>query len=164
MFKQGDIIFVGTKGICLIDDIKKNAFVGCDKTKEYYILKPIETTSSIVVFLPTDTSVKIRKLISKNKAQQILQNIRNITFETTMSDIDKNLIYSKISQEVEIDNRIKVLNFLVEKKLNTSKKNFPQQDQKLINTLVDCIAHELSYVLNEPLLNIKEEINKQLEK
>ena len=41
MFKQGDVIFVGSKGVCTVNDIKQNAFIGCDKTKEYYVLKPL---------------------------------------------------------------------------------------------------------------------------
>ena len=38
MIKIGDVIFVQNKGICKVENITKNAFAGCDKTKEYYVI------------------------------------------------------------------------------------------------------------------------------
>ena len=74
MEKIGSVISVGTKGICEIVDIKENAFEGAVKGKLYYILKPVENSNNMRVYLPVDTNLKIRKLVSKKEANSIIEN------------------------------------------------------------------------------------------
>ena len=73
MEKIGSVISVGNKGICEVVDIKENAFDGATPGKLYYILKPVPNSNNMQIYLPVDTGLKIRKLISKNQAKDILE-------------------------------------------------------------------------------------------
>jgi len=158
MFNINDIVFVGTKGICKIENITKNAYTGCDKTKEYYVLKPIDSTTNMVVFLPIDTPVKIRYLVSKTKANESLKSFKSITFQTSLSEEDILSLCNSILKEVDFEKRINVFNFLMNKKQKNNKKMFGFQDQKTTNTLLECITQELAFVLNKSSFEIKEQI------
>ena len=154
MIKIGDTVFVQNKGICKVENIAKNAFVGCDKNKEYYVLKPVGSPNNMVVYFPTDTKVNIRKLTSKAKADTILKNINNLADVEVSADDDRLAVYTKISQSGELEDWAKLLKTLLIRKSKTTKKQFNFQEQKLITLMINCVASELSYVLSKD----KEEI------
>ena len=68
MFKIGDVISVSKKGICKVENISKNVYEGCDKTKLYYTLRPINEINNMVVYFPTDTKLSMREIISEAEA------------------------------------------------------------------------------------------------
>ena len=154
MIKIGDTVFVQNKGICEVENIAKNAFVGCDKNKEYYVLKPVGSPNNMVVYFPTDTKVNIRKLTSKAKADTILKNINNLADVEVSADDDRLAVYTKISQSGELEDWAKLLKTLLIRKSKSTKKQFNFQEQKLITLMINCVASELSYVLSKD----KEEI------
>ena len=88
MIKIGDKVFVQNKGVCELLNIAKNAFVGADKNKEYYVLKPVGSTNNMMIYFPTDSKVFIRKLCSKSKANMILDNFKELE-DLKYSDSDE---------------------------------------------------------------------------
>lgn len=79
MYKKGDYVVKMPEGICKIENIGHPDTTGMNKTKEYYILVPInEKTSKI--YLPVDyVDGRIRNMISKEEAIQLIKSIPNIT-------------------------------------------------------------------------------------
>ena len=159
--KVGENVFVGTKGICKIEEIKKNPFVGCDKTKEYYVLKPFNSATNMVVFLPTDTTLKIRPLIPKVEAEKVLNEINNAVKDSNLTCSPEEL--KDILKEVDFKKRVNAFVCLANKKKTVSKKLFNQQEQKVFSTLFDCIVDEISNVLKKDTGEVKTEILYKLE-
>lgn len=155
MVKIGDIVFVQTKGICEVLNITKNAFVGCDKNKEYFVLKPVDSPNNMMVYFPTDTKVNIRKLTSKAKANIIFQNFASLEDVDIKNEDERFNIYTDLSQSGELEKWSKLLKTLLLRKSKTNKKQFAYQEQKYISTMLNCVVSELSYVLSKPQDEIK---------
>lgn len=79
MYKKGDYVVKMPEDICKIENVGHPDTTGMNKTKEYYILVPInEKTSKI--YLPVDyVDGRIRNMISKEEAIQLIKSIHNIT-------------------------------------------------------------------------------------
>lgn len=158
MLKVKDIVFVGTKGVCKIEEIKKNPFQGCDKTKDYYVLKPLSSTTNMVVFLPVDTSVKIRELISKDEAEKALVKLKNREIENSIKDEERFSYYNEIMKNGMFEDRMNILKYLINRKKTIPKKLFNSQEQKMLATVFECVLEELSVVLKKDKKQIEDEI------
>ncbi len=158
MTKIGDIVFVQTKGICKIENIAKNAFVGCDKTKEYYILKPVDTTNNMMVYFPTDTKVKMRPLAGKKLAEKLLSGFGDLSSVEISAEEKRFDTYNQIMQEGELEDWCSLLKTLLVRKSKVQKKQFNLQEQKYINLMLGCVVSELAYVLDEAKENIKDKL------
>lgn len=162
MIKIGDVVFVQTKGICKVENITKNAFVGADKTKEYYVLKPVGVVNDMMIYFPTDTKVNIRKLTSKAKAESIFNGFKNLDSIVVNDGEDKLETYNELSKNGELEDRAKLLKTLLIKKSKTNKKQFAFQEQKIINLMLGCVVSELSYVLGKEESEVKSKLFEDL--
>ena len=79
MYKKGDYVVKMPEGICKIENVGHPDITGMNKTKEYYILVPINEKAS-KIYLPVDyVDGRIRNMISKEEAIQLIKSIHNIT-------------------------------------------------------------------------------------
>lgn len=155
MIKIGDVVFVQNKGICKVENITKNAFVGCDKTKEYYVMTPVDSTSNMMIYCPTDTKMKMRSLSSKSKAEKILKEFSNLTLVDVPAEEKRFEVYNAIVGEGDLEDWCKLLKTLMERKSKIQKKQFNSQEQKYISQVTSCVVSELSYVLSKDKDEIK---------
>lgn len=163
MIKIGDIVFVQTKGICKVENIAKNAFVGCDKTKEYYVLKPVDVANNMMVYFPTDTKVKMRNLTSKSKAEKVLKEFAGLGDVEISAEEKRFDIYNDITQNGELEDWCRLLKTLLARKSKVQKRQFNIQEQKYINTMLSCIIAELSYVLSKDKDEVKSKLLENFE-
>ncbi len=78
MFQKGDYVICGNNGICCVQDVTTLNISGVDKTREYYLLKPVFQSTS-TVYVPLDTANKsIRKAASRKEADELIQSIPDI--------------------------------------------------------------------------------------
>ena len=76
MFNVGDFVVYGSKGVCKVVSI--GSLPTGDADRLYYTLAPVYIKGS-TVFTPVDnTKVVLRKLISRDEAEEILGNIPSI--------------------------------------------------------------------------------------
>lgn len=74
MFRKGDYV-VGTKGICVVEDITTLDISGVDKKRSYYILKPVYQSAS-TVYLPVDAAERtLRLALDHDRATQLIHEI-----------------------------------------------------------------------------------------
>ena len=79
MYKKGDYVVKMPEGICKIENVGHPDTTGMNKTKEYYILVPINEKTS-KKYLPVDyVDGRIRNMISNEEAIQLIKSIPNIT-------------------------------------------------------------------------------------
>lgn len=163
MFKIGDIISVSKKGICEVENISKDVFEGCDKTKLYYTLKPINNINNMIVYLPVDTTLAMRKIISKQKASDALDEIKA---ENAMGDLKENErqdVNNKVIQSGNFDEWLELLKTLAHRKNTLQKKMFGLYEQKQFSSLIEIISNEISIALGEEVDVIKIRISEKLE-
>lgn len=86
VFKKGEYVVCGSKGVCLVEDITTLEIPGVDKEREYYILKPVYVAGS-TVYLPVDTTKEsIRRILSREEANELIQVIPEIPLITITND------------------------------------------------------------------------------
>ena len=158
MIKVGDIVFVQTKGICELKSIEKTPFEGADKNKEYYVLKPVDSSNNMVVYFPTDTKVSIRKLTSKQTVEKILKGIKDYPEINVDREEDRLAIYGQTVSQGELASWMSLLKTLVNRKKKLSKKQFSFQEQKYFNIMMSCVVDEISYITNQNKETVKEMI------
>lgn len=163
MIKVKDVVFVQTKGICEVLDITKNAFDGCDKNKEYYVMSPVNSANNMKIYFPTDTKVNIRKLTSKTKTEEVFKNFKNLENVEVSSGEDQGEVFNQISQNGELKDRARLLKTLLLKKSKLAKKQWGFQDQRLINLMLNCVVSEVSYVLSLDSDAVKHQIFSELQ-
>ncbi len=90
MFKVGDLVLYGSTGVCRVTDITTRNLVEIDKDQLFYVLTPLY--QDCVISIPVDaTSIPIRAIISKEEADQIIQQIPKIKTEVFHSSVLREL-------------------------------------------------------------------------
>lgn len=73
MYDIGDYVIYGKSGVCIVKDIGHPDMPGADETRLYYTLSPVYATETI--FTPVDTSVFMRRAITRNEAMGLIEQI-----------------------------------------------------------------------------------------
>lgn len=76
MYHPGDMIIYGGEGVCRVDAVGTPEIPGTDPGKTYYTLSPLYRTGK--VFIPTDTAVFMRPVISRPEAEELVRRIPEI--------------------------------------------------------------------------------------
>ena len=78
VFKVGDYVICGNKGVCTVEKITRLDIAGVDKEREYYILKPLYMGGS-TVYVPVDSSKdSMRSVLKRDEAQRLIEAIPQI--------------------------------------------------------------------------------------
>ena len=163
MIKIGDVVFVQNKGICKVENIAKNAFVGADKTKEYFVFKPVDVSNNMMVYFPTDTKATMRKLSSKTQVKSLIDDFGELEEIKIASEDERFSKYAEITQKGNLEDWCRLLKTLAVRKSKIQKKQFNIQEQKYINTLLSCVLAEMSYVNGEDKDAIKDKLSQNLD-
>lgn len=163
MFNIGDVISVSKKGICRVDNIAKDVFDGCDKSKFYYVLKPINEVNNMVVYMQIDSKIAMRKIITKSQAENALVEIVAINQIDDISDNERLTVYNKIISDGDFSGWIKLLNTLGFRKKTQPKKIFSFQEQKHLTNLFDLVCNEISIATQKDETEIKSYLQEKLE-
>lgn len=77
MYKIGDLVVYGNNGVCRVDDVTKRPFLG--EMRDYYVLKPLY--DDCIVYTPFDTKVFMRPVITKKRAEELIDEIPQMNAE-----------------------------------------------------------------------------------
>ena len=76
MFKIGDKIIYGESGVCTVEKIEPLDMAGANKGRLYYQLSPLIGSSTL--FVPVDTGVFMRHVMSREEAEALIDSIPGI--------------------------------------------------------------------------------------
>ena len=79
MYQAGEFIVYGTNSVCRVESIGKPPFE-TEEDKLYYTLVPVTGTETI--YIPTDSPVFTRPVISREKAEELINSIPDIEEDT----------------------------------------------------------------------------------
>ena len=77
MYKNGELIFYGSTGVCRVEGTEKRPEKGGGR--EYYVLKP--TCQDGTIYIPVDTQVYMRPVISREEAERLIDTIPGVKAE-----------------------------------------------------------------------------------
>lgn len=162
MFCVDEYVVYGSEGVCRVESIGKLNITGLDPSKEYYTLMPVNRSGRI--YTPTDSTIIMRRVITKESAHNLLQSIKNISSSLDVPKDAKQAMnyYKSLIRTYECENLIRIIKYVSEKQraFIPVKKNIPAVDFKFLKAAQDMLYGELSFALDVPVKDIKENVEK----
>lgn len=144
MFKKNEyVVYRGE--ICKVIDIRFNEL----QKKNYYLLNPIDD-DSLRIDVPVDTkNIYLRKLISKEKIEDIINNVPNVECININDKLLENE-YRKLLSTFEHNDLIKIIKttYLKNEKRINNKKKVSERDNDYFDKAEKRLYNEFSVVLN----------------
>lgn len=150
MFKVDEIVVYQNSGVCRIEDISTPDFHGVDKSKLYYILKPVYGDG--VIYSPVDNPrVFIRRVITREEAERLIDAIPDIRAEAYHNRSTQLLSehYGAALNSHSCAELIELVMSIYEKKqsLVRQKRKLGQVDERFMKRAQDLLYGELSVAL-----------------
>ena len=140
-----DHVYYALNGICEVKDIQKLK-IGKEE-KEYYVLNPIN--SSTTLFVPTDnldTLSIIKKILKKEEINNLIKESKNINLEWLKNSKDRNVYFQNLIKKDDLKTSIALINLIYTKQKEDAKVS--PNDLLILSNVQNLIHSSLSYSLN----------------
>lgn len=164
MFKKGEYVVYGSKGVCQIQDITNLDIPGADQKRLYYIMHPVQNSEQ-TVYLPTDsTKAVIRRVMTKEEANQLIHEIPSIEHLEVPNEKQREASYKQALHECSGQawiSILKTLNQRKEERLAAGKK-VTALDERYLRVTEQELYGELSVVLGIEKEHMHDYIQEQI--
>ena len=151
MFKVGEYIVYGVKGVCRIEDITHLDIPGADKDRLYYVLTPMADGGRI--YAPTDNQkITMRKIITREEADQLIAEIPEIELLWVPDDKQREAKYKEALNTCDYRVWVSIVKtlYLRKKERNAQGKKITALDERYMRTAENELYSELSLTLEIP--------------
>ena len=148
MYQAGDYIVYGTSGVCRVDEVKPSPFED-EADRQYYTLTPVTGTETI--YIPVDSPVFMRPVISREQAETLVRDIPNIEVDhfTSHSMRLSSEHYQEVLQSHDCGDLVQLIK-TVYAKSRRSGRRLSQVDQRYRKRAEELLHGELSVALGIP--------------
>ena len=151
MFLQGDVIVYGQLGVCRVTEVSVPDFSD-DRSRLYYTLAPLQQQGT--VFVPTDSPVFMRPVMTREEADTIIDLIPTIRAENYNSANLQQLthFYSEKLRSHRCEDLISVIASIYAKKQQRegSSRRIGSVDETYLKRAESLFHGELAYALGIP--------------
>ncbi|SHK27301.1 transcriptional regulator, CarD family [Clostridium cavendishii DSM 21758] len=165
MFKINDYVVYGGNGVCKVLGIGTPSINGADKERQYYRLKPIYENGSII-YTPVDNEkVVMRRIISKEEAKALINNITSMEVLYFEDDKMRQEKYKEVMHTYDCMELIKIIKtsyLRKEERLAEGKRN-TATDDKYLKMAEECLYGEFAIALDMPKDQVKDFIIQTVE-
>lgn len=166
MFKKGEYVVSGNKGVCIVEDITPLNISGVDKEREYYILKPVYMTGS-TIYVPVDTADgSLRRVLSREEADRLIRGIPEIPLITISNDKLLEQEYRGCMRTNDCAEWIRIIKtiYLRKQKRIAAGRKVTALDAKYYRLAEDNLYGELAISLQLPRGEVESYITREMEK
>ncbi|MCM1112664.1 MAG: CarD family transcriptional regulator [Muribaculum sp.] len=166
MFRKGEYVVSGNKGVCVVEDITTLDIAGVDKKREYYILKPVYLSGS-TVYVPVDAAEgSLRKVLSREEADRLIRGIRDIPLITIANDKLLEQEYRGCMRTNDCTEWIRIIKtiYLRKQKRQEAGRKVTAVDAKYYRLAEDNLYGELAVSLQIPRTEVEGYIAREMEK
>jgi CarD family transcriptional regulator len=164
VFKKGEYVVSGNKGVCVVENITTLSISGVDKEREYYILKPIYVAGS-TVYVPVDTAdSSMRRVLSREEADRLIQAIPDIPLISIANDKFLEQEYKGCMKTNDCADWVRVIKTIYlrkQKRLQAGRK-VTAVDEKYSRLAEDNLYGELAVALEIPKTEVKNYIAREM--
>ena len=147
MYKNGELIFYGSTGVCRVEGTEKRPEKGGGR--EYYVLKP--TCQDGTIYIPVDTQVYMRPVISREEAERLIDTIPGVRAEEIRERSFTQLAahYEQLISRHDCDSLLRLLVSIRAKKKDAEShgRKFGQIDTRYLKRAENLLYGELSAAL-----------------
>ena len=166
MFKVGDYVVYGNKGVCEVRDIGTIDIPGMPSDRQYYTLAQIYTRGS-TIFTPVDNkNTVLRKILSKEEAQILIEDIQNMKPVWVQNDKEREQKFTEALRAADSRGLFEMIIALYqrrERRLADGKKA-TSTDERYFHAAEEILYGELGMSLGIAKDQVKEYIMKEVEK
>lgn len=158
MFELGQMILHGSEGVCTVDAIGPQSFSGQQESRLYYTLSPVHHEGTL--FVPVDSSVFLRAVMSKEDAEALIQQIPSIEIEVFEQRnprmIDEH--YQALLRSHDCADLVRIIKTLRTKRRTIAKsgKRLGQVEERYLKRAERMLYDELSIALDMPMEDVPE--------
>lgn len=166
MYRKGEYVVSGNKGVCVVEDITTLDISGVDKKREYYILKPLYVSGS-TVYVPVDTADgSLRRVLSREEADRLIQGIPDIPLITIANDKLLEQEYRGCMRTNDCAEWIRIIKtiYLRKQKRQEAGRKVTAVDAKYYRLAEDNLYGELAVSLQIPRTEVEGYIAREMEK
>ena len=166
MYKMGEYVIYGNNGICRIESVGVPAGTPMARSgKEYYTLTPVFGSGNI--YAPVDTKVFMRPILTKEQAEQLIEQIPDIQEETFEGKDVRALSekYKGCLDTHQCEDLVKLIKtvYLKEKAMEESGKKLAKTEQEFGKLAKELLHREFSMALDVPYEEVEAYITKKVE-
>lgn len=145
MFKVGDAVIYPNIGICFINDIRTESFLG--KEELFYVITPVYSKGSTIFSQVENTKNSMRAVVSKDELSEILSLPHNS--EWIENSYERHNYYSDILRSCNLQKALTAVRTLNSRKAEKEKigKKLLMTDEKALADLIKISYGEIAYVL-----------------
>ncbi len=150
MFETGTYIVCGQHGVCRVESVGKLKLAKTAGNKDYYTLSKVYSQGG-VVYVPADSQkVVMRPVASKEEADELIDDIREIDLLKIENEKRKEDIFKQAFRTCDNREWVKVIKTLYERKRAriAKGKKIPASDERYLRTAEDNLYGELAISLN----------------
>lgn len=152
MYQVGECIMYRNIGICRVEAIGKLSFSE-KKEKDYYTLRPLYTSNNLHIYVPVQTKIFMRNVITRREAFQYLTELETMQTKPFCARKTMQLTehYNGLLTRHDLTGHLILFKELCqkEKKVKETGKKFGQLETSYKNQIEKLLTDEFSYVLNE---------------
>lgn len=161
MFEVGDLLIYDTTGVCRVLEIGvPSGFPVKDKDRKYYKLAPVFGSGTI--YIPVDTKVFMRPVITREEAEKLIKKIPEIQEDICETHNQKALEdhYKASLMTHECEDLVQLIKTVYTKKKTLEKngKKTGKTDQTYMKRAKQLLYEELSTALDIPVAEIEDYI------
>lgn len=162
MYQAGEFIVYGTNSVCRVESIGKPPFE-TEEDKLYYTLVPVTGTETI--YIPTDSPVFTRPVISREKAEELISSIPDIEEDHFVCHSVRmaNEHYQEALQSHDCEELVQLIKTVYAKSRRHGRR-VSQVDQRYRKRAEELLNSELSVALGIPLKEVPAYINQRIGK
>ena len=160
MYQAGEFIVYGTDSVCRVESVGKPPFAA-DEEKLYYTLVPVTGTETI--YIPTDSPVFTRPVISREKAEELISSIPDIETDSFACHSARmaNEHYQAALKSHDIEDLVQLLKTFYAKSCRPGRR-VSQLDQRYRKRAEDLLHSELAVALGIPIKEVPAYIRKRI--
>lgn len=150
VFKIGDYVICGNKGVCVVENITTLNISGVDRERNYYILKPLYMAGS-TVYVPVDSPREsMRKVLERGEAQRLIEAIPEIPLLTITNDKLSEQMYRECIRTNDCAELVKIIKtiYLRKQKRIQAGRKVTAVDAKYFHMAEDNLYGELAVALD----------------
>lgn len=165
MFKVGEYIVHGRNGVCKIEDITPVEMSGADKDKLYYVLLPMKSEGSKIFFPVDSDKIVMRSVVTKDEAENILKNIKDIEPIWIDNEKQRELKYREAISSCDCTQLIGIIKTLCERSKERMEqgKRVTYVDDRYFKEAKETLHDEFSIALGMEKDEVEKYIAKHIE-
>ena len=166
MFDVGSLLIYDTTGVCKVLEIGvPSGLPVANKDRQYYKLAPVFGSGTI--YIPVDTKVFMRPIITREEANALIRKIPEIREDICESHNQKELEehYRASFQSHDCEDLVQLIKTVYAKKRNLEKngKKTGKTDQTYMKRAKQLLHEELSIALDIPVAEVEDYIMRCVE-